>query len=165
MPEETPRNRGAMVVTGASSGIGEACALRLDRRGFQVFAGVRNNADGKRLKAQATGLLTPLTIDVTDDSSIAAAVGSVETAVGEAGLRGLVNNAGITVPGPLEFLPLEDLRKQMDVNVIGQIAVTQAFLPLLRKRRDGSSISARSAAGWRRHLSERITPRSLRWRR
>jgi len=135
MTDELTKRRGAVVVTGASSGIGEACALRLDRRGFQVFAGVRRKADGNALRAQASSALVPLTIDVTDDDSIASAVSEVSNAVGEGGLRGLINNAGIAVPGPLEFLPLDDLRRQMNVNVIGQIAVTQAFLPLLRRRK------------------------------
>jgi NAD(P)-dependent dehydrogenase (short-subunit alcohol dehydrogenase family) len=132
MREETIKNRGAIVVTGASSGIGEACALRLDGLGFQVFAGVRKEKDGKALKAKASGRLTPIILDVTDDAAIEKAAGSVGEAVGNAGLRGLVNNAGIAVPGPLEFLPLEEMRKQLEVNVIGQIAVTQAFLPLIR---------------------------------
>jgi len=125
--------RGAVVVTGASTGIGRACALRLDRLGFQVFAGVRKDADGKALKKKARGNLTPVRLDVTDDAAILAAAETVGNAVGEEGLLGLVNNAGIAVPGPLEFLPLGDLRSQMEVNVIGQVAVTQAFLPLLRK--------------------------------
>ena len=132
MPESVIKERGAVVVTGASSGIGEACALRLDRRGFQVFAGVRKEKDGKSLKAKASDRLTPIMLDVTDDASIEKAAGSVSEAVGDAGLRGLVNNAGIAVPGPLEFLPLEEMRRQLEVNVIGQIAVTQAFLPLIR---------------------------------
>jgi NAD(P)-dependent dehydrogenase (short-subunit alcohol dehydrogenase family) len=125
---------GAVVVTGASTGIGRATALRLDRLGFQVYAGVRKDADGKALKSKAKGSLTPVRLDVTDDSSIAAAAETVAKALGaERGLAGLVNNAGIAMPGPIEFLPLEDLRKQLEVNVIGQVAVTQAFLPLLRK--------------------------------
>lgn len=122
-----------MVVTGASTGIGRACALRLDRLGFQVFAGVRKDGDGKALKKKARGNLTPVRLDVTDDAAIAGAAETVAGMVGEEGLLGLVNNAGIAVPGPLEFLPLGDLRSQMEVNVIGQVAVTQAFLPLLRK--------------------------------
>lgn len=125
--------KGAVVVTGASTGIGRACALRLDRLGFQVFAGVRKDADGKALKKKAKGNLTPLRLDVTDDAAITAAAETVEKAVGAEGLLGLVNNAGIAVPGPIEFLPLKDLRTQLDVNVIGQVAVTQAFLPLIRK--------------------------------
>jgi NAD(P)-dependent dehydrogenase (short-subunit alcohol dehydrogenase family) len=122
-----------VVVTGASTGIGRACALRLDRLGFQVFAGIRRDADAKALKKKAKGGLTTLLIDVTEEASISAAAEAVDNAVGEDGLSGLVNNAGVVVPGPLEFLPLADLRSQMEVNVIGQVAVTQAFLPLLRK--------------------------------
>ena len=123
----------AVVITGASTGIGEACALRLDRHGWRVFAGVRKEADGERLKQQASDRLAPITIDVTDQASIKSAAEVVANAVGEAGLAGLVNNAGITVPGPIEFLPIEELRRQLEVNTIGQIAVTQAFLPLIRK--------------------------------
>jgi NAD(P)-dependent dehydrogenase (short-subunit alcohol dehydrogenase family) len=130
-----PKLKGAVVVTGASTGIGRACALRLDRLGYQVFAGVRRDADGKALKKKAKSGLTPLLIDVTEKASITAAASAVDNAVGEEGLAGLVNNAGIAVPGPLEFLPLDDLRSQMEVNVIGQVAVTQSFLPLLRKGR------------------------------
>jgi NAD(P)-dependent dehydrogenase (short-subunit alcohol dehydrogenase family) len=125
--------KGAVVVTGASTGIGRACALRLDRLGFQVFAGVRKDADGKALKKKARGNLTPVRMDVTDEAAITAAAETVGNAVGEGGLLGLVNNAGIAMPGPIEFLPLKDLRTQLDVNVIGQVAVTQAFLPLIRK--------------------------------
>ena len=125
--------KGAVVVTGASTGIGRACALRLDRLGFQVFAGVRKEADGKALKKKARGSLMTVRMDVTDDAAISAAAEMVEKAVGDEGLMGLVNNAGIVMPGPLEFLPLDDLRRQLEVNVIGQVAVTQAFLPLLRK--------------------------------
>lgn len=123
----------AVVITGASTGIGEACALRLDRQGWQVFAGVRKEADGERLTQQASGRLTPIMLDVTDEAQIRAAAESVRTAVAEAGLAGLVNNAGIGIGGPLEFLPLDDLRRQLEVNLIGQVAVTQAFLPLIRK--------------------------------
>ena len=122
-------------MTGASTGIGRATALRLDRLGFQVFAGVRKEADGQSLKAEATGRLSPLMLDVTDESSIASAANAVSKVVGERGLAGLVNNAGITVPGPIEFLPIEDVRRQIDVNVIGQIAVTQAFLLMIRQGR------------------------------
>jgi len=124
---------GAVVVTGASRGIGEACALHLDRLGFSVFAGVRREADGDALKQKACNRLTPILIDVTDTASITSAVNIVANGVGEAGLAGLVNNAGIAVAGPLEFLPLARLREQFEVNVIGQVAVTQAFLPLLQK--------------------------------
>ena len=138
--------RGAVVITGASTGIGEACALRLDRAGFRVFAGVRKEPDGQRLKQEASDRLTPIMLDVTDEPQIGAAAKAVADAVGEAGLAGLVNNAGISVPGPLEFLPIEDLRWQLEVNVVGQIAVTQAFLALLRKGR-GRIVNIGSIAG------------------
>jgi len=127
--------RGAILVTGASTGIGRACALMLDRYGFQVFAGVRKEQDAQSLAAEASPRLTPLMIDVTDASSVAQAAARVLASVGLGGLAGLVNNAGIGVSGPVEYLPLDDLHMQFDVNVFGQIAVTQRFLPLLRQAR------------------------------
>jgi NAD(P)-dependent dehydrogenase (short-subunit alcohol dehydrogenase family) len=121
---------GAVVITGASTGIGEATARRLVRGGFQVFAGVRKEADAERLRAAGA---TPVTIDVTDDDSIAAAASLVGAELGDEGLAGLVNNAGTGIPGPIEFIPLDDLRRQFEVNTFGQIAVTQAFMPMLRR--------------------------------
>ena len=123
----------AVVVTGASTGIGEACALRMAKQGWRVFAGVRRQEDGQRLREQASEGLAPLILDVTDQGQVESATRDVGEAVGNAGLAGLVNNAGIGVGGPLEFLPLDELRRQLEVNVIGQIAVTQAFMPLIRK--------------------------------
>lgn len=137
---------GVIVITGASTGIGRACALHLDRAGHRVLAGVRKDADGESLRSDATGRLTPLIIDVTDDDSIAAAAKVVGDEVGTSGLQGLVNNAGIAVSGPLEYLPLDDLRRQLEVNVVGQIAVTQAFLPLIRAGR-GRIVNMGSVAG------------------
>ena len=125
-------SRGAVVITGASTGIGEATALRLDKAGFRVFAGVRREQDGDRLKAQASALLTPVIIDVTAQDTIDAAARIVSAQVERNGIAGLVNNAGISVAGPLEFLPLERLRQQFEINVVGQIAVTQAFMPMIR---------------------------------
>jgi NAD(P)-dependent dehydrogenase (short-subunit alcohol dehydrogenase family) len=136
----------AIVITGASTGIGRACALELDRRGFRVFAGVRSDTAAKELQALASARLTPVRIDVTDIASIAAAAKIVEQSVGDAGLAGLVNNAGIVVPGPLEAVPIDALRMQLEVNVIGQVAVTQAFLPLLRKAR-GRIVNMSSISG------------------
>jgi NAD(P)-dependent dehydrogenase (short-subunit alcohol dehydrogenase family) len=138
--------RGAVVVTGASRGIGEACALRLAAAGFRVFAGVRRPADGEALRAKVRDALTPLILDVTSVESLAAAAAAVDAAVGEAGLAGLVNNAGIAVPAPLEFLPPEELRRQFDVNVVGQLAATQAFLPALRRAR-GRIVNMSSVSG------------------
>jgi NAD(P)-dependent dehydrogenase (short-subunit alcohol dehydrogenase family) len=122
-----------VLVTGASSGIGHAIALTLDRHGFQVFASVRRSEDGDALRRVASERLMPVALDVTDPQSIARAVAAVDAAVGPAGLQGLVNNAGIGIPGPVEYLPLADLRLQFEVNVFGQIAVIQACLPLLRR--------------------------------
>ena len=128
-----------VVVTGASSGIGEACALRLARTGRDVLAGVRTEADAERLNGQGA---EPLMLDVTDPASIAAAA---ETLRGGP-LHGLVNNAGIAVSMPLEFLPLAELRRQLEVNLVGQVAVTQAFLPHLRAAR-GRIVNVGSIAG------------------
>ncbi len=141
---------GAVVITGGSTGIGKACALYLDRLGFHVFAGVRRVSDGEAVTRESSGSITPLLLDVTNAASIGSAANAVAASVGEAGLRGLVNNAGIVVAGPLEFLPLDEIRKQFEVNIFGQIAVTQAFLPLLRRARgrivNMGSISGRVAA-------------------
>jgi NAD(P)-dependent dehydrogenase (short-subunit alcohol dehydrogenase family) len=123
---------GTVVITGASTGIGEACALRLDRQGWRVFAGVRKEADGAKLKQQASERLTPILIDVTNESQVQQAAQAVRSAVGEAGLQGLVNNAGVSINGPLEFLTSDDIRQQLEVNVVGQMGVTRAFLPLIR---------------------------------
>jgi NAD(P)-dependent dehydrogenase (short-subunit alcohol dehydrogenase family) len=122
----------AVLITGSSTGIGEACALELDRRGFQVFAGVRSEAAGQRLRSTASSLLTPVIIDVTDSASIAKTFSQIKEQIGACGLAGLVNNAGIGISGPMELVPLNELRRQLEVNVIGQVAVTQAALPLLR---------------------------------
>lgn len=128
-----PQDRSrAVLITGASSGIGEACALHLDAAGYHVFAGVRGDSDGDSLNRKGSDRLTPIILDVTDAESIARAASEVAGLVGEGGLLGLVNNAGIPLGGPLEFLPLADLRRQIEVNVIGAVAVTQAFLPLIR---------------------------------
>ena len=122
-----------VVITGTSTGIGAASALLLAEEGFRVFAGVRNPADGDALVARSSGELTPIPVDITDPPSISAAVDVVEGAVGQRGLFGLVNNAGIVKPGPLELQPMADFRRQLEVNLIGQVAMTQAFLPLIRR--------------------------------
>lgn len=124
---------GTVLVTGASTGIGEACALRLDRLGHRVYAGVRREADGERLRAAASERLQPVLVDVTDTGQVEAAAKQIGAEAG--GLQGLVNNAGIGKGGPVEYLPLDDWRTQLEVNVIGQVAVTQAMLPLVRQGR------------------------------
>jgi NAD(P)-dependent dehydrogenase (short-subunit alcohol dehydrogenase family) len=135
-----------VVVTGASTGIGAACVLDYAARGMTVFAGVRDHRAGEALAAKAGPSLIPITLDVTDERSIMRSVEVVQRIVGEGGLGGLVNNAGIVIGSPLEVIPLAQLRKQLEVNVIGQIAVTQAFLPLLRRGR-GRIVNMGSIAG------------------
>jgi NAD(P)-dependent dehydrogenase (short-subunit alcohol dehydrogenase family) len=125
----------SVVVTGASTGIGRATALRLDAAGWRVFAGVRKEADAESLRAEASERLTPVTLDVADDEVIASAAQLLGTELADTGLDGLVNNAGISLPSPLETMPIEDFRRQIDVNLTGQVAVTQAMLPLLREAR------------------------------
>ncbi len=120
----------SVLVTGASKGIGEATALWLAGAGWRVFAGVRNDDDGRALH-DAFSTIVPVRLDVTDETQIADAASRIAEATGGE-LHGVVNNAGIAVAGPLEFLPVAELRRQLDVNVVGQIAVTQAVLPLLR---------------------------------
>ena len=139
-------NQRTVVVTGASTGIGQACALLLDQLGFSVFAGVRQDADAQILKQKGSQRLIPIFLDVTDAESIAAAVEKVTNAVGGGGILGLVNNAGIAVPGPLELLAIAEFQHQMQVNVTGQLAVTQAFLGLLRQSR-GRIVNMGSIAG------------------
>src|SRR5918999_1089552 len=124
--------RGAVVVTGASTGIGFATARHLDSLGFTVFAGIRRAEDGERLASGASRRLRPLRIDVTDEASVAAAAEEVERESPD-GVAGLVNNAGQSFPGPIEFQPLEDFRRQIEVNLIGQVAVIQRLLGQIRK--------------------------------
>jgi NAD(P)-dependent dehydrogenase (short-subunit alcohol dehydrogenase family) len=126
---------GAVVVTGASTGIGRATALRLDAEGYRVFAGVRKEADARDLSQSGSDRLTPLILDVTDADQIESARQEIAEAVGDEGLAGLVNNAGVGGGGPIEFMPLDELRGTLEVNLIGQVAVTQALLPFLRRRK------------------------------
>jgi NAD(P)-dependent dehydrogenase (short-subunit alcohol dehydrogenase family) len=125
----------SVLITGASTGIGRATALRLDAGGWQVFAGVRRDSDADSLREAGSERLEPLILDVTDPAQIAAAVERIAAAVGGAGLDGLVNNAGVSLPSPLETMPIEDFRRQVEVNLTAQVAVTQAMLGLLREAR------------------------------
>jgi NAD(P)-dependent dehydrogenase (short-subunit alcohol dehydrogenase family) len=143
MAEQAER---CVVITGASSGIGRACAVHLAERGFRVFAGVRKVKDGEALRLEAGDAVVPIEIDVTDGATIAAARERVGGALRERGLDGLVNNAGIGTPAPVEYLTTEVLRRQFEVNVFGQIAVTQAFLPLIRRGR-GRIVNMGSVGG------------------
>src|SRR4051794_39154587 len=119
----------SVLVTGAARGIGRATVLRLAGAGWDVIAGVRRAEDGEALAADARGggAVTPVTLDITDSPQLAA----LEEAL-PARLDAVVNNAGIVVGGPIEAVPLDDLRRQLEVNVVGQVAVTQAVMPRLR---------------------------------
>jgi NAD(P)-dependent dehydrogenase (short-subunit alcohol dehydrogenase family) len=133
----TPRS---VVVTGASTGIGHATALRLAAEGWRVFAGIRRDADAERLTADAArapGEIDPVHLDVTDENQVAAAFTTIGDALGDRGLSALVNNAGTALGGPVEYLPLDTWRDQFEVNVFGQITVTKAAMPLLRRGDDG----------------------------
>lgn len=124
-----------VLVTGASRGLGRDMALHLTRHGFKVLAGVRSPEDGTRLTAEAGPTLHPVILDVADSGSIAVAVATVADLTGEAGLAGLVNNAGIASFVPLEQQPMDDFERTFRVNVIGVQALTQALLPQLRRAR------------------------------
>lgn len=136
----------AVLVTGASKGIGQACAHRLADRGWRVFAGVRSDADADRIRRSG---IVPVMLDITNEAMVRAAAEYIEAETAGAGLAGLVNNAGVAVAGPLEFLPTDRLRWQFEVNVVGQLAVTRALLPALRRASGRivfiGSISGRSA--------------------
>jgi NAD(P)-dependent dehydrogenase (short-subunit alcohol dehydrogenase family) len=123
-----------IVVTGASTGIGYAIAKAFLERGYHVYGSVRKQADADRLQQELGPQFQPLLFDVTDPAGIAAAVQQVTAEVGSDGLACLVNNAGIATSGPLMLQPIDDFRFQFEVNVFGQLAVTQAFLPLLGAR-------------------------------
>jgi NAD(P)-dependent dehydrogenase (short-subunit alcohol dehydrogenase family) len=148
---DTDHSNKTILITGASTGIGRASALALLDAGFRIIACVRSQGAGEALRARLQGgaseRLSTLALDVTNAEQIAAAVAFVEPLVGDSGLWGLFNNAGIAVGGPLEFVPIADLRRQLEVNVVGQVAVTQAFLPLLRKAR-GRILTTGSMAGY-----------------
>jgi NAD(P)-dependent dehydrogenase (short-subunit alcohol dehydrogenase family) len=135
---------GGVLITGASTGIGEATALRLAKAGFRVFAGVRKAEDGERLREAGVTVVHPL--DVTSGDDVAAAAARVEEELAGDPLRGIVNNAGIGIGGPLEGLELDDFRRTLEVNATGQLAVTKAFLPLLRRHR-GRIVNMTSIGG------------------
>jgi NAD(P)-dependent dehydrogenase (short-subunit alcohol dehydrogenase family) len=134
----------SVLVTGAARGIGRATSLRLAAAGWHVLAGVRRTEDGEALRSAANGRIEPLALDVTDSAQVA----RLAEALPER-LDAVVNNAGVVVSGPVEGIPLDELRRQLEVNVVGQVAVTQAVLPKLRESRGRvvfvSSLSGRVA--------------------
>lgn len=121
----------SVFITGAATGIGLDAALRMSTRGWTTFGGVRSQSDTQRLIELSEGSITPVLCDVTDPEQISAAAEQALSTTGGT-LTGLVNNAGVARPGPLEILPIDVLREQLEVNVIGQLAVTQAFIEGLR---------------------------------
>jgi len=123
----------SVLVTGASTGIGEATAYRLADAGHEVFAGIRKDTDAERLQERGHGRISPLRLDVTREDDIRQAATTIADRVGDRGLGGVVNNAGIGKGGPLEYLSLDEWRMQFEVNVFGQIAVTKEMLPLIRR--------------------------------
>ncbi|MBO9706592.1 MAG: SDR family NAD(P)-dependent oxidoreductase [Caulobacter sp.] len=131
-------NKRSVVVTGASTGIGWATTKVLVESGFHVFGSVRKGADAERLVQAFGDGVTPLLFDVTDEAAVREAALQVEAVLGGTNLAGLVNNAGVAVAGPLLHLPLDEWRKQLDVNLTGVVIATQAFAPL---------VGARKAAG------------------
>jgi NAD(P)-dependent dehydrogenase (short-subunit alcohol dehydrogenase family) len=125
-----------VLVTGASSGIGRATALRLAAAGRHVYAGVRSDVDAADLAdAAGSGRLDPVRLDVTNPDQVDAAAAAIAGHVGESGLDGLVNNAGVGLAMPVELLTPDAFRRHLDINVTGQLVVTQAVLPLLRRAR------------------------------
>jgi NAD(P)-dependent dehydrogenase (short-subunit alcohol dehydrogenase family) len=137
----------SVLVTGAGSGIGAATALHLDRAGARVFAGVHDPAAGEILARQASPALSVHTVDVTDRASVESLAEAVASQLGGDPLTAVVNVAGKGIAGPLELLPIDSLRHQLDVNVIGSVSVTQAVLPLLRRARGGRIVFVGSMGG------------------
>ncbi|MGD9975275.1 MAG: SDR family oxidoreductase [Desulfatirhabdiaceae bacterium] len=141
-------NKEIILVTGASTGIGKATALLMDKLGYQVFAGVRTNQAAENIQKDSSSRLTPLILDITRSEHIDNAFEIIsDCAAGAGQLCALVNNAGYTEAGPLEFLPIDRLRYQLEVNTIGHFAITQKFLPLIRQSR-GRIINTGSPAGF-----------------
>jgi len=137
---------GGVVITGVSSGIGRAAALELDRRGYRVFGGVRKQEDADAISADASERFTPLILDVTDADAITRARETVDAALGDEPLAGVVNNAGVGSGGPIEALDIDDLRRTLEINAVAPVAVTQAFIPRLRASR-GRVVNISSIGG------------------
>jgi len=155
-----------ILITGTSTGIGRATALHLDKLGFTVFAGVRKEKDAESLRQSASPNLVPIMIDMNDGDSIEKAFEQISKAVETPGLKGLVNNAGVPLGGPLEFFNLDDIRKGLEVNLLGHIHIIQRFLPLIRKGKGriinigsiGASISVPLVEYPRHHLMPPTLP-------
>ena len=142
----------SVVVTGVSTGIGWAAAKILVERGFRVFGSVRKPADAERLQQEFGAAFVPLLFDVTDEAAVRAAADSVRAQLRGETLFGLVNNAGVAIPAPLLHQPIADFRKQVEINLVAQLLVSQAFLPLLGtdrslKGKPGRIVNISSSSG------------------
>ena len=142
----------SVVVTGASTGIGWGCVKILVKKSFKVFGSVRKQADADRLSKEFGSRFTPLLFDITDAAAVNAGAAKVASALSNETLSGLVNNAGIAIAGPLLYLDVDDFRKQLEVNLTGQLIATQAFAPLLgadtsRKGKPGRIVMIGSVGG------------------
>jgi len=142
----------SVVVTGSSTGIGWGISKVLVSKGFRVFGSVRKPADAERLVREFGPSFVPVLFDVTDEAAVARGAEQVAAALGGETLGGLVNNAGIAVAGPLLYLKLDEFRQQIEVNLTGQLIVTQAFAPLLgadrsRKGEPGRIVMISSVGG------------------
>lgn len=144
----TPARSKSVVITGASSGLGKAAAIHLSELGYRVFAGVRTESSAAELSrvSPSTGEIIPVMLDVTDATSIAQAGIRVEQGCMDTGLWAVVNNAGISISAPLECVPMDVMRTQLETNVVGALAVSQRFLPLLRASR-GRIVNISSGVG------------------
>ncbi|WP_324649960.1 SDR family NAD(P)-dependent oxidoreductase [Georgenia sp. H159] len=129
----TPAGERTVLLTGASTGIGRATVTRLVRAGFRVWATTRRDGDAQRLREEHPGKVRTVHLDLLDDDSVRAMGAEVCRA---GALHAVVNNAGVALPGPLELVPVDVLRRQLDVNLVGQLAVTQAVMPALWQARD-----------------------------
>jgi NAD(P)-dependent dehydrogenase (short-subunit alcohol dehydrogenase family) len=159
------KRKKSILITGASTGIGRACALHLDKLGFMVFAGVRKANDRDTLQKKASETLQPIILDVTKPDTIHAAIELISHE-SDSPLFGLVNNAGIGISGVLEATPETEFRKLLDVNVIGLHAVTRACLPLLRKTAGriiniGSSASFMAGPGASSYSASKFAVRAM----
>jgi NAD(P)-dependent dehydrogenase (short-subunit alcohol dehydrogenase family) len=162
---ENSTNNKTIVITGSSTGIGKACALHLDKLGYNIYAGVRKQTDGDRLREEASDRLVPIILDVTDADSITAAVSTIEREAG-GNVFGLINNAGIGRSGVLEVTPIDEIRKVMDVNIIGLMAMTKALIPMLRKNKGriiniGSTASFLASPGASAYAASKFAVRAV----
>ncbi len=139
--------RRPVVVTGVSSGIGKAIAAKLIGDGYPVFGTVRRDEDAGAFQAAFGPLARALTFDLRDRPAIASAAEEVHTSTGGGGIAALINNAGVAIPGPLEHMPFDRFDEQIDASLKGTLAVSQAFLPMLKGARPGRIVNISSVAG------------------